>query len=180
MRLFRRRRPLHERLADDAGLDIGSGPAPSRASGLAHVLAGGGFLMAPPDAFGNPSPLGHVAFHGVARPRRWDVVVSAETELPGTEVHFVALLDGTLLVDEDVPDGALAPLADAVEESVEPPYRALGVRHGDRVWAVAAVRTQVRELPGEEGDELERVEDGVVLRGRRLDGDLWEVEETPL
>jgi hypothetical protein len=178
--LFRRGRPLHERLADDAGLDIGLEPAPARASGLAHVLGSAGFLIAPPDVFGNPSPLGQVAFHGVARPRRWDVVASAETDLPGTEVHFVALPDGMLLVDENVPDGALMPLADAVEQSVQPPYRAVGVRRGERVWAVAAARTQVRELPGEEGDELERVEDGVVLRGRRLDGDLWEVEETPL
>ena len=180
MSLFRRRRPLHERLADDAGLDIGGEPAPSRASGLAHVLAGGGFLMAPPDALGHPAPLGEVAFHGVARPRRWDAVASAEADLPGSEVHFVALPDGTLLVDEDVPDGALEPLAEAVEQSVEPPYRAVGVRRGERVWAVAAVRTEVRELSGEDGDELERVEEGVVLRGRRLDGDLWEVEETPL
>ena len=180
MSLFRRRRPLHEQLAGDAGLDIGHGGAPSRTSGLAHVLAGGGFLMAPPDVFGNPAPLGEVAFHGIARPRRWDVVTSAEAELPGTEVHFVALPDGTLLVDEDVPDGALEPLAEAVEQSVQPPYRAVGVRRGERVWAVAAVQTEIRELAGEEGDELERVEDGVVLRGRRLDGDLWEVEETPL
>ena len=180
MSLFRRRRPLHERLADDAGLDIGREPAPSRANGLAHALGGEGFLMAPPDVFGNPAPLGEVAFHGVARPRRWDVVASAEAELPGTELHFVALPDGTLLVDEDVPDGALEPLAEAVEQRLQPPYRAVGVRRGERVWAVAAVRTEIRELLGEEGDEVERVEDGVVLRGRRLDGDLWEVEETPL
>ena len=180
MSLFRRRRPLHERLADDAGLDIGREPAPSRANGLAHALGGGGFLMAPPDVFGNPAPLGEVAFHGVARPRRWDVVASAEAELPGTELHFVALPDGTLLVDEDVPDGALEPLAEAVEQRLQPPYRAVGVRRGERVWAVAAVRTEIRELLGEEGDEVERVEDGVVLRGRRLDGDLWEVEEAPL
>ena len=180
MSLFRRRRPLHEQLAGDAGLDIGRGQAPSRASGLAHVLAGGGFLATPPDAFGHPSPLGEVAFHGISRPRHWDVVASAAAELPGTEVHFVALPDGTLLVDEDVPDGSLSPLAEAIEESLGPPYRALGVRQGESVWAVAAVRTQVRELAGEEGDELERVEDGIVLRGRRLDGDLWEVEETPL
>jgi hypothetical protein len=178
--LFRRRRPLHERLADDAGLDIGREPAPSRASGLAHVLGGAGFLMAPPDVFGNPAPLGEVAFHGVARPRRWDVVASAEADLPGAEVHFVALPDGMLLVDEDVPDGGLGPLAEAVEERVQPPYRAVGVRRGERVWAVAAVRTEIRELAGETEDELERVEDGVVLRGRRLEGDLWEVEETPL
>lgn len=180
MSLFRRRRPLHERLADDAGLDIGREPAPSRASGLAHVLGGGGFLMAPPDVFGNPAPLGEVAFHGVARPRRWDVVASAEAELPGTEVHFVALPDGTLLVDEDVPDGALESLAEAVEQRLQPPYRAVGIRRVERVWAVAAVRTEIRELAGVDGDELERVEDGVVLRGRRLDGDLWEVEATPL
>ena len=180
MSLFRRRRPLHERLADDAGLDIGREPAPSRANGLAHALGGGGFLMAPPDVFGNPAPLGEVAFHGVARPRRWDVVASAEAELPGTELHFVALPDGTLLVDEDVPDGALEPLAEAVEQRLQPPYRAVGVRRGERVWAVAAVRTEIRELLGEEGDEVERVEEGVVLRGRRLDGDLWEVEEAPL
>jgi hypothetical protein len=178
--LFRRRRPLHEQLAGDAGLDIGRDQAPSRTSGLAHALAGGGFLMTPPDLFGHPAPLGEVAFHGLARPRRWDVVTSAEAELPGTEVHFVALPDGTLLVDEDVPDGALSPLAEAVEESLQPPYRALAVRQGGSVWAVAAVRTQIRELADEEGEELERVEDGVVLRGRRLDGDLWEVEELPL
>ncbi len=180
MSLFRRRQPLHQRLAGEAGLDIGSEPMPARLSGFAHVLGGAGFLMAPPDVFGNPSPLGQVAFHGVARPRRWDAVTSAEAELPGAEVHFVALPDGTLLVDEDVPDGALLPLAEAVEQSLQPPYRALAVRQGERIWSVAAVETRVRELAGVEGDELERVEDGVVLRGRRLDGDLWEVEETPL
>jgi hypothetical protein len=177
---FRRRRPLHEQLADDAGLDLGREPAPSRTSALAHVVAGGGFLAAPPDLFGHPSPLGEVAFHGVARPRRWDVVVTAAADVPGAEVHFVALPDGTLLVDEDVPDGALEPLAQAVEQRVPPPYRAHGVRRGERVWAIAAVRTDVRELPGEEGDELERVQGGVVVRGRRLEGELWEVEETPL
>lgn len=176
MSLFRQRRPLHERLADDAGLDIGHEPS----SSLSGPARGGGFLMPPPDVHGDPLPFGPAAYHGVPRPRRWDVVASAETELPGTEVHFVALPDGTLLVDEDVPDGALLPLAEAVEDTLQPPYRAHGVRQGERVWTVAAVRTDVRELPGEQGDELEHVEDGVVIRGHRLDGDLWEVEETPL
>ena len=38
--------------------------------------------------------------------------------LTGDAVTFVALEDGTLVVDEDVPDGSLAPIADALEEMV--------------------------------------------------------------
>jgi hypothetical protein len=179
--LFRRTRPLHRRLADDAALDIGSvSPPPSRLSGLFHAAGGGGFLMGPPDVFGNPAPLGEVGVHGVPRPRRWDAVASAQAELPGEHVHFVALPDGTLIVDEDVPDGALAPLADAIEESLPPPYRAQGVRQGQSVWAVAASRIEVRELPGHEGDELELVQGDEVILGRRLDGDLWEVRVSRL
>ena len=181
MGLFRRNKPLHRRLADEAALDIGSASVPpSRLSGLVHAAGGGGFLMGPPDVFGNPAPLGEVGVHGVPRPRRWDAVASAAAELPGEHVHFVSLPDGTLLVDEDVPDGALVPLADAVEEIVAPPYRALGVRQGQSVWAVAASRIEVRELPGHEGDDLELVQGDEVIVGRRLDGDLWEVEVSRL
>ena len=136
--------------------------------------------MGPPDIFGNPAPLGEVGVHGVPRPRKWHAVASAEAELSGDEVHFVALPDGTLLVDEDVPDGALAPLADALEETIPPPYRAQGVRQGQSVWAVAATRIDVRELPGHDGDELELVEGDEVIIGRRLEGDLWEVEVSRL
>ncbi|HEX4929385.1 MAG TPA: hypothetical protein VFV62_01660 [Gaiellaceae bacterium] len=180
MGLFRRSRALHEQLAEQAGLDIGAPErTPSRAAGLVHVLADG-FLSAPPDAFGKPSPLGEVGFHGVHRPRQWDTVATATAELPGDEVHFTALPDGTLLVEEDVPDGSLAPLAEAVEATVPPPYRAEGVRRSDRVWAVAAKRIEVREFPGHGEDELELVEDGEVIIGRRLDGDLFQVEVTPI
>jgi hypothetical protein len=178
--LFRRTKPLHERLAEEGALDIGSTSEPSRLSGLLHAAGGGGFLLGPPDVFGNPSPLGEVGFHGVARPRRWDSVATAEAKLPGEEVHFVALPDGTLLVDENVPDGSLAPLADAVEETLTPPYRAHGIRQGQSVWAVAGTRIDVRELPGHDGEELELVEGNEVILGRRLDGDLWEVEVSRL
>lgn len=182
--LWRREKPLHQRLAEEADLDIGTrrkGEAPrrSRLAALAHGLADG-FLSAPPDEFGRPSPLGEVGFHGVARPRRWDVVASAEAALPGAEVRFAALPDGTLLVDEDVPDGALLPLADAIEQTLAPPYRAEGVRRGEQVWAVAANRIDVRAFPGRLEDELELIEDGQVLLGSRLEGDLFEVEVTPL
>lgn len=181
MGLFRRSRPLHEQLAAEAGLDIGAPerPTPSRAAGLLHGLADG-LLSAPPDAFGRPSPLGEVGLHGVQRPRQWDTVASAKAELPGDEIHFTALPDGTLLVEEEVPDGSLLPLAQAVEASLDAPYRAEGVRRSERVWAVAAKRIEVRAFPGHEGDELELVEDDHVILGHRLDGDLFEVAVTPL
>ncbi|MDX6439358.1 MAG: hypothetical protein QOF45_1941 [Gaiellaceae bacterium] len=181
MGLFRRDRPLHEQLAEEGGLELGSEPEriPSRLAGLMHGLADG-FLTAPPDEFGNPSPLGEVGVHGVPRARRWDVVATAQAELPGDGVHFVALPDGTLVVEEDVPDGSLTPLADAIEVTLNAPYRAEAVRREDGVWAVAANRIHVREFPEAEKDELELVEDGSIVIGRRLDGDLFEIEVTPI
>ena len=59
----------------------------------------------------------------------------------GRQVEFVALPTGRLVVDEDVPDGTLAPLADAL--SLPAPYHAFGLRQGADVWSVAARRVQV-------------------------------------
>ena len=187
MGLFRRDKPLHEQLAEEADLDIsaddGAGElgqrTPSRLAGLMHGLADG-FLSAPPDEFGRPSPFGEVALHGVPRPREWDTIATVAAELPGDEVHFTSLPDGTLLVDEDLADGALNPLAEAIESAVNPPYYAEGVRRDDAIWAVGARRIQVRTFPGIEGDELELVEDGQFVVGRRLDGDLFEVQVSPV
>jgi hypothetical protein len=162
--LFRRKRALHEQLAEEAELDIGQKPrAPSAFSGFLHDVSS--------DVVG---------IHGVHRPRVWDAVATVEAELPGDEVHFAALPDGTLVVDEDVPDGALASLAEAVEATVHPPYRAEAVRRGERVWAVGAKAIEVRVIPGREDDDLELVEEDHVVLGRRLDGDLFEIEKTPL
>jgi len=123
-------------------------------------------------------------------------------------VHFVALPNGDLVVEEDEPDDTLRALAEAVEETVEPPYRAEGIRRGGDVWAVAARRVQVAEVEAA-GDELELVVSGgerhltvdgergfgsvpelerigerlgpaYVVRARRLDDRLWEVEANPL
>ena len=184
MGFFRRDRPLHEQLAEQGGIEFRPEPGetertPSRLAGLMHGLADG-FLTAPPDEFGNPSPLGEVGVHGVPRARRWDVVASARAELPVDEVHFAALPDGTLIVEVDVPDGSLTPLAEAIEVTLNPPYRADAVKQEDDVWAVAASRIQVREFSDTEGDDLELVEDGNVVIGRRLDGDLFEIKVTPL
>jgi hypothetical protein len=184
---LRRDKPLHEQLAEQGELDIGAAESsdeppprsPSRLAGLMHGFADG-FLSAPPDEFGRPSPLGEVALHGVPRAREWDTVASVQAELPGEEIHFTALPDGTLLVEEEVPDGVLTPLAEAIESSLNPPYYAEGVRRDGPVWAVGGKRIRVRSFPEHEEDELELVEDGHIVIGRRLDGDLFEIQVSPL
>lgn len=198
MALFRGRKPLHVRLAEAGNLSLDSG-APGSPRGQAAE---------PPGWDGEPR--GEPGIHGVPRPRRWDSVATAEAPaLRGDAVHFVALGDGTLVVEEDEPDDALAPLADAVESTIPPPYRAESVRRGPTTWAVAASRIAIVEVPGLRGDEAELVVtreartlhvDGrptfgsapaferagqaegaeYVVRATRLDGELWEVEATPL
>jgi hypothetical protein len=185
---FWRRKPLHERLAEEGGLLSTPHPLDLLREARPSRLESG--------------------IHGVPRPRQWDAVVTAAApELPGAEVRFTALPDGALLVDEDLPDGALTPLAEAVEQSVEAPYRAEAVRRHEDVWAVAARRIDVIELEDDPGGDvidlaihegertllvddartfgsvpaLERLlaGDGVV-RAERLDGPLFEVTVTPL
>jgi len=195
--LFRRRKPLHEQLAAAGESSFGATAAPPP-----------GLSSQPPGWDGEQR--GEPGIHGVPRPRRWDAVASAAAPgLAGDTVHFVALPDGTLVVEEDEPDDALTPLADAVEGSISPPYRAEAVRRGPDAWAVAASRIAIVAAPGLNGDraelvvtregrtltvdgrarlghapELERIgqSEGTeyVVRAERLDGDLWQVEATPL
>jgi hypothetical protein len=182
---WRREKPIHEQLADEGGMT------------LAQT---GGREVAPWDKAG---------IHGVPRPRKWDAVVSAEADLPGDAVHFVALPDRTLIVDEDVPEDELTPLADAVELELNPPYRAEATRQGERLWAIGATKIDVATITDEiDGDtvelavqdgeqtllvdgapgfgsvlELERLAEGMpsyVARADRIDGDLWEVTVLPL
>ncbi|SRR6266545_3168699 len=191
MPFWRRDEPVHKKLA----------------KALLNAQAGG-YLAHPPDLEGNVTR-GEAGLHGVPRPRRWDAVVTAEAQLPGDEVHFTALPDGTLIVDEDVPDGELAPLAEAVEEQVQPPYRAEGRRRGEELWAVGASGIQVasvtEEIAGDaielavRGGERSLLVDGMrtfgtvpslealgrdlaayVIHAERLDGELWEVRLAPL
>jgi hypothetical protein len=147
--------------------------------------------------------------HGVHRARAWDAVVTVEVDgVDADEVHFVALPDDTLLVDEDVDADALAA---ALDDIVEPPYRAEAVRRGESQWAVGIRRIEVVDLGDDapDGDELtltsrdgERslLVDGsptfgsipvleelgaarasnYVVQGRRLADSLWEVRVSPL
>jgi hypothetical protein len=184
-----RREPIHKKLARQARLDDLAEQEPS-----------------PVD----PGPhWGVTGIHGVPRPRRWDTVASAEAPgLHGDEVNFVALPNGDLVVDEDEPDDTVRALAEAVEETLDPPYRAEAIRRDNDVWAVAARRVQIAEVeaPGDEIElvvsggeraltvdgergfgsvpQLERIGDPLgpayVVRARRLDERLWEVEASAL
>jgi len=151
------------------------------------------------------SPWNEVGIHGIQRVREWDAVVTVDApDLNGDDVRFVVAPGGGLLVDEDVPTVSLAPLVHAVEATIQPPYRAHGIRRDGAVWAVGALRIEVVTLPASfEGDELELVArdgqrvmhlDGMpafdipagleslaprgdfVVRARRLEATLWEVE----
>jgi hypothetical protein len=184
--LFRRREPLHERLAREAGLlEVPSSPTIVPA-------------------------WQETGIHGVHRPRDWDATVTTEApDVEGDSVRFVALPDGTLLVEEG-PDGSLEPLAAAVERSVRPPYRAQAMRQGESLWAIQARQIEVLALPdGPEGDtiDLTHTADGSTLavddarifgslppleergarEGReytvhaeRFEGDLWEIRAAAL
>jgi hypothetical protein len=184
MPLFRRREPLHERLAREGGLS--GGPLPE------------------------PSPPGwmETGIHGVQRAREWDAVVTVDTEgVAGDRAGFVALADDSLIVEEGEDVDALA---EALEGVFPPPYRAEAIRRGETRWAVGIRRIEVVELPEDpEGDELTlTVRDGgrvllvdgastfgsipvleelgasrgesYVVEGRRLAENVWEVTVSPL
>jgi hypothetical protein len=182
---FRRREPLHERLAREGG------------------------MTTQPSLDPRP-PWQETGVHGLQRAREWDATVTTDApDIEGDAARFVVLPDGSLLVEEG-PEESLEPLAAAVEQSVRAPYRAQAARQEGSLWAVQARRIEVLELPDAPGGEtidLTRTADDTVLavdgqrvfgtlpaleeRGQqegrdfavhadRLDGDLWEVRAAAL
>jgi hypothetical protein len=146
---------------------------------------------------------------GVGPGRTWDAMVAAHAPaLRGESVTFVALEDGTLVVNEDVPDGSLTPVADQIEEMVAPPYRAAAARNEGDMWTAVAERVWIVELAGVGADEVEltvvggersltfgdeRADDAlpaldaladgqgdVAIHAERVDGDLFAVDVFPL
>lgn len=122
----------------------------------------------------------------------------------------MTLPDGTVLVDAQLPEGALTPIADAIEGELNPPYRAHAVRREDGVWAAGAKTIEVVEVPEQiDGDTVSLVVQGdertlliderpgwsdvgtletsarerytdFVLQAERLDGNLWAVQVNAL
>jgi len=105
---------------------------------------------------------------GLPRQREWDAMATAEAPgAPGDEVEFVAMPDGTLLVEAGPESIDPQALAAALAESIEPPYRATGLRRED-LWAVGATSIEVVRLdPVPSGDDLELTWDGSVLALRQ-------------
>jgi len=101
---------------------------------------------------------------GLARQREWDAVGTAEGPgSPGDESEFLALPDGRLLVESGPSGFDPGPLAAALAGSIEPPYRAVGVRRPE-LWAVGACAIEVARLePDPRGDDLELTWDGSSL-----------------
>jgi hypothetical protein len=215
MGFFRRGKPLHERLAEEAGMVLPDDPmeeSEGLRSGAERALWAAGGIAGLPTPTNPAHPLHEMtAIHGIPRNREWDAVASAEApELPGDQVDFVALADGTLFTDDDLPDESLVPLADALDGRLEAPYHALARRQEGDVWGVAAMRVNVVEVPEDvPGDNVAlAVNDGqrtvlvdeieskvelpsleqfaaqqfgsFVLRATRLDDTLWEVTVLPL
>jgi hypothetical protein len=98
---------------------------------------------------------------GLQRQREWDAVATLEGDGDeGVEVEFVALPDGSFVV-ESGPDGTdPTHFAQALADDVGAPYRALAVRRPG-VWVVGAVAIDVAQLePDPRGAELELVWNG--------------------
>jgi len=203
--LFRRRNEtLNEQLLREAGLDpaqtLGdTAPAPEQQPETS----------APP-----PFPIGDISLGRSGRfdggTGDWDTVVTARVAgLAGDQVEFTTLPQGDVIVEQEKGEGDLSPLADAVEQRIEPPYRAIGRRQDGDLWAVGAKRIEVAKFALAEGDAVElsdndgeqevrvdgepsdasvpeRLQRGeqvgadYCVEARRIDGDFWEVEVSAL
>ena len=151
---FFRKRPLHEQLAREGGLvDLDPRPAWQE-----------------------------TGIHGIPRAREWDTTLTADgPDIDANAVRWVGLPDGTILV-EDGPDSSLESLAIAVEEKLEPPYRARAARQVGDVWAVQATRLEVIALPdAPAGDTIDVARNGatttVIVEGREIVDSVPELEE---
>jgi hypothetical protein len=171
--LFRRREPLHTRLAREGGL-LETAGEPLRPAWES------------------------VGIHGVQRARQWDSVATVDAPgLEGDHAVFVALSPGELIVEQG--PRQVEPLAAALGRDPAPPYRAEAVRREGTVWAVAARRIEIVRLPEVSGEEIELSSHegertllvdgektfgsipalerpGRFVRARRVAGDAWEVE----
>jgi hypothetical protein len=133
--------------------------------------------------------------------------VTVGAEAPGDELAYV-VLDETVVIesDGDLPEDVTG----AFDGRLEPPYRVVGVRRGEGLWALGARQIETAVVPGLEGDEIalavgeegttlhvdgmqsfgslaaledlarDRGLDWFALQAERIDGDVWELRITAL
>jgi hypothetical protein len=200
--LFRRKQEtLNEQLLREAGLDPGQ-------------MLGAASPPPPPQPVEPPKSglvrAGVVDGSGV-RPKEWDVAITVTAPtLAGDRVEFTTIPNGDVIIDEESGNADLTTLADAVEQHVSPPYRAVGHRQDGDLWGVGAKRIQVAQIPFPDGDKLgfsqhvdhgelrvdgelsaslvppeverlgEMLGDSFYVEAERIDGDLWEVRAAVL
>jgi hypothetical protein len=152
-------------------------------------------------------PWDDAGIHGLHRQREWDAVMTVEADAPGDELAYV-VLDDTVVIesDGDLPDDVTG----AFDGRLEPPYRVVGVRRGEALWALGARQIETAVVPGLEGDDIalavgeegttfhvdgaqrfgsmpaledlarDRGLDYFALQAERVDGDVWELRITAL
>lgn len=194
MGLFRKRNETYnERMLREAGLLDYHGEQPPQPMPEPTLLAKAGL----PDGAG-------------VGPREWDATVTVTAPgLTDSRIEFTSLPGGDLLVDGEDGSGDLSPLADALENDIQPPYKAVAVRQGGDLWAVAAKKIETARITFPDADTLElsrkdswsdlRVDhepsDAAIpqlerlgeaqgrdfyVKAERLEGDLWEVRVSAL
>jgi hypothetical protein len=210
MGIFRRRKEetLNEQLLHEAGLDSDANTGEPEPDAVEPEHPG------PADPFADTYPAQNVLglwTRAMARPGEYDAVVTVHApEVQGDTAEFATLANGDMIVDTEQGDADLSPLADAVEQQVERPYRVVARRGEGDMWSVAARGIDVLRLDLSDGDEIELASvdghielkvDGdpsnaripeleqageaangedYVVQAERLDGDLWEVRASPL
>ncbi len=125
---------------------------------------------------------GGASFMGIPRTRgNWDLVVTAEAPgLTGAdELGFVTVEDGDILMDAQLPEGDVTPLAEAIELRIPPPYRSYGARQEGDLWAVSARAIEIGRFDAT-GAEIELTIRGgereLVVDGRKSFGSVPELE----
>jgi hypothetical protein len=203
--LFRRKQEtLNEKLLREAGLDSSGDELPATSASPEPDAPAETEEQPPRPAWPRLLPTENYL---LARADEFDAVVTVKSVLAGDQIEFTTLPNGDIVVDEG--EGDLSPLADAVEQKIDRPYKAFANRKTNELWAVGAKRIQVAKVELAAGDSIELTEndgdqkvrvDGepsnaevpaLVELGRqvnadycveaeRIDGDCWEVKVSPL
>lgn len=209
MALFRKKETYNAQMLREAGLDRVvfnlPQPAPEPEEESPEPPSFGGHVSL------GESPRLMVGGRGLRLPPAWDTTATTGASgIQGDSVKFIALPSGDLILTSEEGDGDLSPLADAIEEHLSPPYKAVASRQAGDLWGVGASRIEVAtfqfadaeliELSERDGETELRVDgepsDAAVpvelqrlgertggdfwVEASRIDGDEWEVKGSPL